>query len=98
MLREVMVLTPLIVFTASSITSVTSTSMTSGEAPTSFVVMFTIGKSTLGKRSRARRGKATSPNTMSASATMVMNTGRLMDISGSLIVTYHCTGRWEWRR
>ncbi len=84
-LRDVMDLTPLIVFTASSMMSVTSTSMISGLAPTSFVVMFTTGKSIFGKRSRASFGNATRPNTMSARPTMVMNTGRLIDISGSLM-------------
>ena len=50
-LLEVIVFTPLIVLTAPSILSVMSTSITSGLAPFRCVVIVTMGKSTLGKRS-----------------------------------------------
>jgi hypothetical protein len=49
-LVDVMVFTPLMVLTASSMRSVTSMSTTSGLAPFNTVVMLTMGKSTLGKR------------------------------------------------
>ncbi len=51
MLEDETVRTPFTVLTASSILSVTSMSMISGLAPVSLVVMLTMGKSTLGKRS-----------------------------------------------
>src|SRR5512143_2566036 len=97
MLRDVIDLTPLIVFTASSIVFVTSTSMTSGEAPTSLVVMLTTGKSIFGKRSSASRGKATTPNTIRAIPIMVTNTGRLIAISGNRMLNLDgkTVGRWE---
>ena len=51
----------LIVLTASSILSVISVSTSSGAAPGSRVVTTTVGKSTLGKRSRPSRVKANAP-------------------------------------
>ncbi len=50
-LVELIVLTPFIVLMDSSILSVTSMSMISELAPFNRVVMLTIGRSTLGKRS-----------------------------------------------
>ena len=44
---------PLMVLTASSILSVTSVSISCGDAPGSVVMTVTIGKSTFGKRSTA---------------------------------------------
>ena len=56
---------PLIVLTASSILSVISVSTSSGAAPGSRVVTTTVGKSTLGKRSRPSRVNANAPTTVS---------------------------------
>ncbi|OPY01915.1 MAG: hypothetical protein A4E61_01497 [Syntrophorhabdus sp. PtaB.Bin184] len=55
-LDDVIVLIPLMVLTDSSILSVTSMSMISGLAPLSSVLMLTMGRSTLGKRSTPMLG------------------------------------------
>ena len=53
---------PLTVLTASSILSVISVSTSSGAAPGSRVVTTTVGKSTLGKRSRPRLREGERPH------------------------------------
>ena len=56
---------PLMVLTASSILSLISVSTSSGAAPGRRVVTTTVGKSTLGKRSRPSRVNANAPTTVS---------------------------------
>ena len=79
----------LIVLTASSILSVISVSTSSGAAPGSLVVTTTVGKSTLGKRSRPSRMKAKAPTTVSERMMTVAKTGRRTEIDAS-----HCMCRY----
>jgi hypothetical protein len=67
---------PLIVLTASSILSEISVSISSGAAPGSLVVTTTVGKSTLGKRSRPRRENENAPMTVRARMRTLAKTGR----------------------
>ena len=77
----------LMVLTASSILSVISVSTSSGAAPGRRVVTTTVGKSTLGKRSRPRRVNANAPMTVSDRMRTLAKTGRLTEIAAS-----HCMG------
>jgi|GEM_PF-7017929 len=72
---------PEIVLTCSSIGSVTSLSMPSGEAPSSTVVIDTTGNSTFGKRSTPTRPSEIQPSTTSAPITMTAKTGRRIETS-----------------
>ncbi len=76
---------PLTVFTASSILSVISVSISWGVAPSRRVVMATVGKSTLGKRSTGSRVYPSTPTTTNTSTMTLANTGRLTEIAAS-----HC--------
>src|SRR6478736_623602 len=78
---------PLMVFTASSILSVTSVSTCSGAAPGSRVVIATEGMSTFGKRSTPSCVKANKPTTTSERMSTQAKTGRLTQSSAS-----HCMG------
>jgi hypothetical protein len=76
---------PLIVFSASSILSVTSVSICSGDAPNWRVVTSTVGKSTFGKRSRPSSEKENAPMTVRDRTRTDAKTGRRTQISAS-----HC--------
>src|SRR5262245_6029691 len=84
---DVSVSMPLMVFTASSILSVTSVSICSGAAPSRRVVIATDGMSTLGKRSTPRRVNANSPTTTSERIRTQAKTGRLTQSSASHCMT-----------
>src|SRR3954469_19878338 len=76
---------PLMVLTASSILSEISVSTSSGAAPGRRVITTTVGKSTLGKRSRPRRENENAPITVSARMRTLAKTGRLTDSAAN-----HC--------
>src|SRR5690242_9927685 len=65
--------------TASSMLRVTCCSISCGEAPGYTVEIETTGNDTSGKRSTGKRNNASTPITMIAAATMVVNTGRSME-------------------
>src|SRR5258708_11141579 len=78
---------PLMVLTASSILSEISVSTSSGAAPGSLVVTTTVGKSTLGKRSRPRRENENAPITVRARIRTLAKTGRLTEIAANHCMT-----------
>ncbi len=92
---------PLTVFTASSILSVTSVSISSGAAPGFRVVTTTVGKSTLGRRSTPSCVKEKAPTTVSIRMRTVANTGlrthraasHCMVYAPSLTVIAQCPAR-----
>src|SRR5262245_26467291 len=67
---------PLMVLTTSSIGLVIWLSISSGEAPSSRVVMVMVGRSTLGKMSTPSWTNEASPSTTRVAITMVVKTGR----------------------
>src|SRR5262245_60008608 len=78
---------PLIVFTASSILSVTSVSTCSGAAPGSRVVTTMVGMSMLGSWSIPSRPNEKAPTTASETISTDANTGRRTQISASHCMT-----------
>src|SRR5688572_6090820 len=89
---------PLMVLTASSILSVISVSTSSGAAPGRRVVTTTVGKSTLGKRSRPRRPNENAPTTVSERMMTVAKTGRLTEIEASHCINHNLRIRETSRR
>src|SRR5262249_4940037 len=79
---------PLIVLTASSILSLTSVSICSGAAPGWIVVMTTVGKSTLGKRSTPSLVNEKAPITVSERMRTVAKTGRLTQSSANHCISH----------
>ena len=79
--REVSRFSPEMVLSCSSSTSVTSSSITSGLAPSRMEVTFTIGSSIFGYWSTPRRTKPSAPNTTSESVSIQVSTGRRMKMS-----------------
>src|SRR5688572_30662583 len=78
---------PLMVFTASSIFSVTSVSISAGEAPGFMTVTVIVGKSTFGKRSTPKRKKEKAPMTTIDKINIVANTGRFTQTSANHCIT-----------
>ncbi len=81
---------PLTVLTASSILSVISVSICSGEAPAWRVVMRMVGKSTFGNRSTPSWKNENPPMTVSVRMSTDANTGRLTERLAS-----HCMTRLQ---
>src|SRR5437764_79625 len=78
---------PEMVLTASSIALVTPVSISSTDVPARVVVMVTMGRSTLGKRSTPIFVYAKIPSTTGSAMSMVVKTGRLTQSSETVMTT-----------
>ena len=84
---------PLIVFTAPSTLSVTSVSISWGEAPGLITVTVIVGKSILGNRSTPSALKENNPTTVRLRIIIVAKTGRWTQISASFCIAFPWSAR-----